>query len=72
MIKIEEAENHNYASSAFSGKIVKIVLIMANYAKNCAVTIYQSPVQVNRLMKLRGQVREWTKILQPEIIAWYI
>ena len=37
-------KNANYASSAFFRKIMKIVLVMANYAKNCASTICQSLV----------------------------
>ena len=41
------AKSTNYASSAFFRKIkVKIILVMTNYAKNYASTIYQSPARI--------------------------
>ena len=41
------AKRANYASSAFLQKIkVKIILVMTNYAKNYASTIYQSLARI--------------------------
>ena len=41
------AKSANYASSAFFRKIkVKIILVMMNYAKNYASTIYQSLARI--------------------------